>query len=159
MPRRAWRSGLAAIAARLVLGLVDAEAASIEIRSVEGADGLSGRVFLLHLDEGEAACAAGLAVHDHVDRSHVTMACEEGPEVALRGREGKVSDIDFLAQTISSSGPLLQSADRPCSPVQIIWVRERNGDEALRYTSQRAVPECDLFFRLGDRGAWFGRVL
>ncbi len=25
--------------------------------------------------------------------------------------------------------------------------------------SQRAVPECDWFFRLGDRGAWLGRVL
>jgi hypothetical protein len=95
----------AAAAARLVFGLVDAQAAPIEVRAIERADRLSSGIFLLHLDEGEAACAARLAVHDHIDRGHVTMAGEEGPEVALRRREGKVSNVDFLAQTFSSSGP------------------------------------------------------
>ena len=61
-PGRGERLG-GAEAAVATLGLVDLEGPASEVRAVERAHGLVGGC-VVHLDEGEAARAAGLAVHD-----------------------------------------------------------------------------------------------
>ena len=58
---------------------------SAEVGPVEGADGVLCGARVLHLDEGEAARAAGLAVGDDGHRVHGAVLLEEGPELVLTG--------------------------------------------------------------------------
>jgi hypothetical protein len=46
-------------------GFADRDRATIEQRAIHGLHGGSAHVICFHLEEGEAAAAAGLAIHDH----------------------------------------------------------------------------------------------
>jgi hypothetical protein len=66
-------------------------------------------VGIIHLDEGEAARATRLSIHDHVHAIDRPVAFEERAELRLGGREGEVSDIELIGQTIV----LASQPDRP----------------------------------------------
>src|SRR5262245_37259047 len=104
-----------ATAALLVLGLVHLQRASPELGAVERADGVRRRARLGHLAEREAARAARLAVHDHVDRLHAAVAAKELAELVLGGGEGKVADIQFLAHFENWSSSQTQRLGATCS--------------------------------------------
>jgi len=77
------------------LGLVDVEGATTEVAAVEGADGLAS-VLIGHLDEAEAARAAGLAVGREGDRDHLTVLREHLGDLRLSGVEREVTHINLL---------------------------------------------------------------
>jgi hypothetical protein len=93
-------------ASSTVLSLVDLDGAAAEVAPVEGADRIVCGARFLHLDEGEASRAAGLAVRDDVHGLDGAVPSEGILEVCLRAREGKVSDVDLLAHLMVLSAPV-----------------------------------------------------
>src|SRR5262249_6119036 len=81
----------------LVLGLVHLEGAAAEVAAVEGADRVRRGVLVRHLDEGEAARAAGLAVHDDAHGLDRPVAPEGALQVLLGAGVRKVAHVDLLA--------------------------------------------------------------
>src|SRR6185295_8475049 len=76
-------------------GLVDGERAAAELGAVEV---VNRRVATLgHLDEAEAARAAGVAVGDDLGAGHGAVVAERLAEVVRGGRERQVPDVDLLA--------------------------------------------------------------
>src|SRR5262249_11303937 len=85
------------------LGLVDGQGAAVDLRAVQRGDGLVAAAG--HLDEAEAARAAGLAVGRHLGPRHLAKRLEELAEVLLRRLEGEVADVDVLAHRLPSRAP------------------------------------------------------
>ncbi len=76
--------------------LVDGERTPAQLSPVEGLDGVVALAVVGHLDEREAAGAARVPIHDHVDPRHRTVVLEELLELGLAGGEGKIADVDVL---------------------------------------------------------------
>src|SRR4030095_15128266 len=51
-------------------GFADGDRSTIEQRAVHGLHGRGALIICFHLEEGEAAAAAGLAIHDHFRRGN-----------------------------------------------------------------------------------------
>src|SRR5262249_48940389 len=103
---------------RAVLRLVDAERAPVELGAVELADRVGRGLAGGHLDEREAARAAGLAIGHHLDVDHLAAGGEGGAQVLLRGVIGEVAHIQSVLHRSSrrlgrrsrASGPPRQRA-------------------------------------------------
>src|SRR5262249_28712055 len=77
------------------LGLVDGQGATLQLRAVQSGDG---RVAALaHLDEAEAARAAGGAVGGDLGAGHVAVLGEPAAQVIRGGFVGEVPDVNVLA--------------------------------------------------------------
>src|SRR5262245_28226298 len=98
------------------LGLVDRQLPALELGAVEVGDGLVGPA--LHLDEGEAARPARLAILDDLGRGHGAVLPERLAEVVGGRAEGKVSDVQFLTH----ANPL-----GPCGPDKSYGTHSRQG--------------------------------
>src|SRR5207253_1653491 len=72
--------------------------AALEHGAVEVADGLLAA--LRHLDEAEAARAAGLAVADDLGAGDVAVLAERLAQVVRGGLEGEVADVQVLAHGV-----------------------------------------------------------
>src|SRR5207247_8178031 len=77
------------------LGLVDLQGAALDLGAVQGGDG--GVAALAHLDEAEAARAAGVAVGRHLGAGHRAVVGEPAAEVVRGGGVGEVPHINVLA--------------------------------------------------------------
>src|SRR5439155_8686256 len=93
------------------LGLVDGEGPAPQFGPVEGGDGLVAT--LAHLDEAEAARAAGLALLDELGSRHVAVLGERLAEVIRGGLEGEVADVNILAHGLPSRARRLRSKAAP----------------------------------------------
>src|SRR5690606_21004760 len=85
------------------LGLVDVEAAALELLPVEGGDGGLGLLVVGHGDEGEAAGPAGFPVVHHRHLAHLAVVGKQPLEAAFVAVEGHVADVDLH--------PKLQTSD------------------------------------------------
>src|SRR5262249_35430844 len=94
-------------------GLVARQRAAADLRAVERGDRLVGGV--VHLDEREAAAAAGLAVGDDLRAQHGAVLGERLHEVVAGGLERDVTDVQLLRHKPFHSGPAArkQSARKP----------------------------------------------
>jgi len=90
----------AAAASLAILGLVHLDRATPEVTAIEGSNRIRCSACFLHLDESEAARAAGLPIHDDAHGVDGAVSAEGVLEIRLRGREGEVSDVNLLAQLI-----------------------------------------------------------
>src|SRR5439155_17278147 len=88
---------VAAAAGALLAGLrlVDGQGTALELGAVQVADGLLGPFG--HLDEAEAARAAGLPVRDNLGTGDLAVLAEGFAKVVRGGLEGKVPDVQILA--------------------------------------------------------------
>src|SRR5262245_7148875 len=86
-------SSTAAALAAAVLRLVHAQVPAAKLGAVERLDRVLRRARVPHLDETEAARAAGLAIRDHADGAHVTVLLEQRAELVLACGEREVSDV------------------------------------------------------------------
>ena len=99
-PRAAGEAPPSAGARGPILRLGDAQRPPFQVLAVELPNAALDGLLLLELDEGEPARATRLAVHDHVHGIDGAVPLEGGANVFFGAREGKVSDIKLLAQTI-----------------------------------------------------------
>jgi len=90
----------AAAASLAILGFVHLDRATPEVTAIEGSNRIRCSACFLHLDESEAARAAGLPIHDDAHGVDGAVSAEGVLEIRLRGREGEVSDVNLLAQLI-----------------------------------------------------------
>src|SRR5258708_7778147 len=81
---------------RLVVGLVDAQAAAVHLGAVELLLGALGVVVVRHGDEAEAARLPGVAVDDDRDRLAGARLGEELAQLVLGHRVGEVADEELL---------------------------------------------------------------
>src|SRR5690606_7516337 len=72
-------------------GLIHDQRPPAHVVPVEGADGRVGLAGVAHLDETEAAGAAGLAVGDDRGVVHLAVLLEQGTKLLLVGAERQVS--------------------------------------------------------------------
>src|SRR5690606_9369194 len=75
-------------------GDVHDEGAAAEVLAGQGADRGLGFVVVGHLDEPEAAGAAGFAVHDHARPGDLAVLGEELVEFILGGRVREVAHVN-----------------------------------------------------------------
>ena len=94
-----------------LVGFADAHRATAELSPVKRLARLRGAVRVFVLDECEPARTTGIAVHDHTDRSQLSMRLEELAELGLVGGERKVPYVKLLTQ-------LLYPVRDPCVPVR-----------------------------------------
>jgi hypothetical protein len=88
-----------AAAARTVtalLGLVDAQRATVEHLAVHLLDGLLGRLAGRHGDESKAARAAGLAVEHELDLDELAELLERLAEDVLGGVKREIADVKTI---------------------------------------------------------------
>src|SRR5262249_42012054 len=76
------------------LGLIDRQGPALERLVIERLDGRLGLVRGGHLNEAEAAGAAGIAVHDDLGPSHGAVALEELQQVVGRAAPGEIAHVD-----------------------------------------------------------------
>jgi len=100
-----------AAARAALVGFADAHRATAELSPVKRLARLRGAVRVFVLDERETARTTGIAVHDHTDRSQLSMRLEELAELGLVGGERKVPYVKLLTQ-------LLYPVRDPCVPVR-----------------------------------------
>src|ERR1700690_2043047 len=81
-------------ATRALLRLVDVDGATVDVTAVELLDRVRGFLVRAHLDEGEAAGAARLAVHDHLGVGDGAELPEELAKAHLGRVVRKVSNIE-----------------------------------------------------------------
>ena len=74
------------------LGLVDAQGTAHQLSTLEGIDRAGLGVGVGHLDEGEAALAAGVALQRQRAVDHVSERSEQLSHVLLLSAEGKIAD-------------------------------------------------------------------
>src|SRR5258705_230602 len=74
-------------------GLVDDDGASVNLLAVHGLDGRLGLVVVGHLDEPEAARAAGVAVHDHGGGDHLAVGLKEAPQLRVVRAEREITEV------------------------------------------------------------------
>ena len=103
LPARALPEAAAATAVLAGTGLVHLQGAATHLRAVEGLDGSLG-VLGGHLDETEAAGAAGLAIVDQADALDLAVGGEEVAQLVLGGGVGQITDVD-LRQFVTLSVP------------------------------------------------------
>lgn len=75
-------------------GFVDDEGAAAHVGAVHRGDGLAGLFIVGHLDEAEAAGAAGLAVDDDLGTVDLPVLGEQLGEVLLGGAVRKIADVN-----------------------------------------------------------------
>ena len=88
----AWATAVAVAAARTLtcLGLVDLEAAALEVLAIERLHGAGG-ISVGHLDEAEAAGPAGVAIIDQRDRFNGSMLREQRAHGLFGRRKGQIT--------------------------------------------------------------------
>src|SRR5690606_1004792 len=91
----------AGTAAGLVLRSVAAQPAPAEVLAVDGLD-RAGSVRAVHLDEAEAAGAAGLAIARQGNRLDRAVGCEQRADLVLGGIERQIADINLGHVTLLS---------------------------------------------------------
>src|SRR5690349_13883455 len=104
----ALRCAAAAVAASAaLLSLVDAQRATAELLAIEILDGAR-CVGARHLDEAEAARAAGVAIGDDAHRLDGAMLCEQLTELGVGSGKRQVAHVDsghaikLLKRTVSA---------------------------------------------------------
>ena len=96
-------------------GHVDGEGAAVELPAVEGFDcGVSA----FHLDETEAAGAAGIAVGDDADALDRAMLAEEVANLVLGRTEGEVPHVDLLHSAVA----FLLGAPHSLNRAHVVWL-------------------------------------
>ena len=85
--------------------------------AVEGRDGRLRLSVGRHLDEGEAARTARLAIHDDVDVGDFTVRREQRPDVVFRRLEGKVAAVDPLTHGRSNRSRPYEETPRGRRPL------------------------------------------
>jgi hypothetical protein len=81
----------AAATALTRLGLVDLQAATLEVGAVQRRHGAGG-IGIGHFHEAEAAGTTGLTIGDQRDLLDRTMLLEQGADRLFSGREGQISN-------------------------------------------------------------------
>src|SRR5262249_6840913 len=82
-------------------GLVDRQAAALDLGAVEGGDGRLGLLVAAHLAEAEPLGPAGVAVHDHLRRLDGAVRPEQLLQRAVGDAVGQVADVQLLAHGAS----------------------------------------------------------
>jgi hypothetical protein len=87
----------AAAATALLAGtcLIDREVTAIDVLTVKGLDRGAGLIVVLHLDEPEAAGAAGLTIHDQRRGEDLAVGLEELAETGLGRIERQIADVEL----------------------------------------------------------------
>ena len=75
--------------------LVDLEAAAADLGPVEGINGRTGRVVVVHLHKSESSGTAGFPIHDHLSRGHRPVLSEQILEFGVVDAEREVSHVDI----------------------------------------------------------------
>ena len=88
---------------RLRPRFVHHQRAAVHLMLVELGDGLLRVVVVSHLDERESARAAGGHVAHHPDVVHLAGPAEQLRQLVLRGRIGKVADVESPAHAVTYS--------------------------------------------------------
>ena len=88
---------------RLRTRFVDDQRAAFHLLLVELADGFLRFLVRAHLDEREAARAAGGHVPHHANVVHLAGPAEQFRELIFRGRIGKVPDVESPAHAVTYS--------------------------------------------------------
>src|SRR5690348_14462413 len=74
--------------------LIDLERATVEIGSVQRLH-RTRRIGIRHLDEAEAACAAGIAIGDEGDFLDSSMRGKQSPHAVFGCSKGEISDVEL----------------------------------------------------------------
>jgi hypothetical protein len=99
LPTTARASPTATAAILFGPGLVDVQAAVINLLAGEPGDGRLGLGVAGHLDEAESLRLAGIPVHDHRGRLHRALRHKHMLQVAVRHAVRQVAYVNLLAHT------------------------------------------------------------
>src|SRR3990172_2445198 len=94
-PAAAAASPPAAATVTLGPGFVDVQRATAELGAVDAADSRLGGRGVRHLDEGEAARAAGVAVGDDADAIHLAVSRKDVAELLLGDVERTITNVNL----------------------------------------------------------------
>ena len=86
----------AATGALLGLGNVNADGATVKLSSVEGCNGLVGRLIILKGDKAETARAAGVAIADHDGFADLAVGAERIAQALVVSIPTQTSNKQFL---------------------------------------------------------------
>jgi len=96
-------------------GFTDRDRAAIQQRAVHGLHGRGALVIGFHLEEREAAAAAGLAIHDHFRRGDGAELREGFRQTLRRDRVGQVAHKQFTTHSrLGAGGRIERSPARAC---------------------------------------------
>ena len=97
-------------------GFTDCDRAAIEQRAVHGLHGSGALIICFHLEEGEAAAAAGLAIHDHFRGADGAELREGFLQTLRRDRIGQIAHKQFTTHSRLGAG-----GRRERSPARACW--------------------------------------
>jgi hypothetical protein len=97
-------------------GFTNRDRSTIEQRAVHGLHGSGALIICFHLEEGEAAAAAGLAIHDHFRRTDGAELREGFLQTLRRDRIGQIAHKQFATHSRLGAG-----GRRERSPARACW--------------------------------------
>ena len=96
-------------------GFTNGDRTAIKQRAVHGLHGSGALVIGFHLEEGKAAAAAGLAIHDHFRRCNGAELREGFRQTLRRDRIGQVAHKQFATHSrLWARGRIERSPARAC---------------------------------------------
>src|SRR5713101_643059 len=95
--------------------IVDSDRAAVQQRAVHGLHGRGALIICFHLEEGKAAAAAGLAIHDHFRRTDGAELREGFLQTLRRDRIGQIAHKQFATHSrLGAGGRMERSPARAC---------------------------------------------
>jgi hypothetical protein len=91
VPLRSATVSAAEVSAHHRPGFIDGQYPAVELRAVQGGDGLIG-AFFRHGDESEAFGASGVPLGDDADRFHSSTLLERARDIAFRRLKRQISN-------------------------------------------------------------------
>ena len=83
-------------------GFVHIQRAAVQFLTIEGLDGFHGLGLIGHLDKGEAARLASIAIANHAGFFYRTIGGKSSLELGLRGLISKVSNKNIRHRSVSN---------------------------------------------------------